>query len=145
HRAGADEIRLAPWRTFIFTGLPPRGAASLMKEAAKLGFIVEAGDRRLRVAACSGAPFCLRGVHALRDDAIRWARLLPHGEGVILHVSGCVNGCARPQSTAATLVAAEGGYDLLVDGRPGDEPAFAGLAAAEVDAFLAKEGTKLFA
>jgi precorrin-3B synthase len=145
HRAGADGLRLAPWRTLFFTGAAPRGAASLVKEAAKLGFIVEAGDARLRVAACPGAPACLNAVHGVRDDAARWARLLPQGEGVILHASGCIKGCARPVPTAVTLVAAEGGYDLVIDGRPGEEPARSGLAPREVDAFLAAEGAKLFA
>jgi precorrin-3B synthase len=145
HRAGANGLRLAPWRALFFTGVPPRGAATLVKEAAKLGFIVEAGDKRLRVAACPGAPECLHAVRGVRDDAARWARLLPQGEGVILNVSGCVNGCARPVATAVTVVSAEGGYDLVLAGRPGDEPAFAGLAPGEVDAFLAKEGSKLFA
>ena len=87
HRAGAAGLRLAPWRTLFLTGVTPRGAASLVKEAAKLGFILDAGDRRLRVASCPGAPACLHGVRpGLRDDAARWARLLPAGEGVILHV-----------------------------------------------------------
>ena len=145
HRAGADGLRLAPWRTFFFTGVPPRGAASLVKEAAKLGFIVEAGDARLRVAACPGAPACLHAVHGVRDDAARWTQLLPAGAGVILHVSGCVKGCARPAPTAATLVATEGGYDLVIDGRAGDEPAMTRLAPGAVNALLAAEGAKLFA
>jgi precorrin-3B synthase len=145
HRAGADGLRLAPWRTFFVTGVSPRGAASLVKEAAKLGFIVEAGDKRLRAAACPGAPACLHAAHALRDDAERWARFLPAGEGVLLHVSGCVKGCARPVRTAATLVATEEGYDLIVAGKAGDEPALTGLSAGAVDALLAEEGAKLFA
>ena len=35
----------------------------------------------------------------------RWAPLLPQGDGVVLHVSGCAKGCARPAATAATLTA----------------------------------------
>ncbi len=145
HRAGADGIRLAPWRTFFLTGLNPRSAASFVKEAAKLGFIVEARDKRLRVAACPGAPACLHGVHGLRADAARWAELLPPGEGVILHVSGCAKGCARPLPTLATLVATEAGYDLVVAGKPSDDPARTGLAAGAVDAYLVAEGAKALA
>jgi precorrin-3B synthase len=145
HRAGADGLRLAPWRTLFVTGASPRAAASLVKEAAKLGFILSPEDRRLRAAACLGAPACLHGAHGVRDDATRWARLLPPGEGVILHVSGCAKGCARPHPTVATLVAAETGYDLVVGGQPGDEPSETGLAAEAVDAYLVEEGAKLFA
>ena len=145
HRSGAEGLRLAPWRTLFFTGVPPRGAASLVKEAAKLGFILEAGDRRLRVASCPGAPACLHGVQALREDASRWATLLPAGEGVILHVSGCAKGCARPIPTAATLVATEAGYDLVVAGRATDDPAQTGLAGFAVDALLKGQGARWFA
>ncbi len=145
HRAGASGVRLAPWRTLFLTGVTPRGAASLVKEAAKLGFILDAGDRRLRVASCPGAPACLHGVHGLRDDALRWARLLPQGEGVILHVSGCAKGCARPIPTAATLVATEAGYDLVLAGRAADDPAQTGLAGPAVDALLAAKGARWFA
>ncbi len=144
HRAGASGVRLAPWRTLFLTGVTPRGAASLVKEAAKLGFILDAGDRRLRVASCPGAPACLHGVHGLRDDALRWARLLPQGEGVILHVSGCAKGCARPIPTAATLVATEAGYDLVLAGRAVDDPAQTSLAGPAVDALLAAKGARWF-
>ncbi len=145
HRAGASGLRLAPWRTLFLTGVTPRGAASLVKEAVKLGFILEAGDKRLRVAACPGAPACLHGVHdGLRDDAARWALLLPPGEGVILHVSGCAKGCVRPIATAATLVATEAGYDLVLAGRAADDPAQTGLAARAVDAVLAAQGARWF-
>src|SRR5208283_2030820 len=143
HRAGADGLRLAPWRTFFITGLAPRGAASVVKEAAKLGFIVEAQDKRLRAAACPAAPACKQGVHAIREDAARWAALLPAGEGVVLHVSGCAKGCARPLATAATLVATENGYDLVVDGRAADRPVRRDLSSAAIEAFLAGEGAKL--
>jgi precorrin-3B synthase len=145
HRAGANGLRLAPWRTLFFTGVTPRGAASLVKEAIKLGFILDAGDSRLRVAACPGAPACLHGVHGLRDDASRWAHLLPRGEGVILHVSGCAKGCARPIPTAATLVATEAGYDLVLAGRAVDDPAQTGLAGPAIDGLLRAQGARWFA
>ncbi len=66
HRADADGLRLAPWRTVFVTGISPRGAVSLVKEAARLGFIVESSDRRLRVAACAGAPGCHHAARAIQ-------------------------------------------------------------------------------
>ena len=63
----------------------------------------------LRIAACPGAPACMHGHRRVRDDATRWAAMLPEGDGVILHVSGCAKGCARPTATAATVTATDDG------------------------------------
>ena len=142
--AGADGLRLAPWRSFLVTGLTARGAASFVGACAKLGFVVEPGDLRLRVVACPGAPACMHAFRPLREDAARWASLLPAGDNVVLHVSGCVKGCARPDATAATLVATESGYDLVIGGRAPDRPARRGLSNAAIDVFLAGEGARLF-
>ena len=142
--AGADGLRLAPWRSFFVTGLAPRAAASFVGASAKLGFVVQSTDLRLRVVACPGAPACLHAFRPLRDDAARWASLLPAGDTVILHLSGCAKGCARPLATAATLIATENGYDLVVDGRAAGLPVRHGLSNAAIDAFLAGEGAKLF-
>ena len=107
--------------------------------------IVDADDPRLRVAACPGAPACAHGLSAVRADATDWAALLPKAEDVILHVSGCAKGCARPAATAVTVTATATGYDLILDGRAGDPPARRGLSSAEVAQLLASEGASLFA
>ena len=73
-----------------------------------------------------------------------WAASLPKAEGVILHVSGCAKGCARPAATAATFTATAKGYDLIVGGRAGDPPVRRGLSRAEVAQFLAVEGGGMF-
>ena len=111
---------------------------------AELGFIVNADDRRLRIAACPGAPACMHGHRPVRDDATRWAALLPKGEGVLLHISGCAKGCARPTATAATLTATATGYDLVLAGKAGDPPARHSLSSAEVAQLLADEGARMF-
>ena len=141
---GATGLRLTPWRTFLVIGLEPRAAASMACSLAELGFIVNADDRRLRIAACPGAPACMHGHRPVRDDATRWAALLPKGEGVLLHVSGCAKGCARPTATAATLTATATGYDLVVAGKAGDPPARHSLSSAEVAQLLADEGARMF-
>jgi precorrin-3B synthase len=112
---------------------------------ADLGFIVDADDPRVRIAACPGAPACMHGHRSVRDDATRWAATLPKGDGVILHVSGCTKGCARPAATAATLTATATGYDLVLGGRAGDPPARRGLSSSEVVQLLAGEGTNMSA
>jgi precorrin-3B synthase len=137
---GATGLRLTPWRAFIIVGLERRAAASMVEACAELGFIVHPDDTRLRIAACPGAPACMHGARPAREDATRWADLLPVGEGVVLHVSGCAKGCARPAATAATLTATADGYDLIIAGKAGDPPARRALKTAEVPAFLAGEG-----
>ena len=107
--------------------------------------MTSADEPRLRVAACPGAPACVHGRSPVRDDAARWAPLLPKGDGVILHVSGCAKGCARPAATAATLTATETGYDLILAGRAGDPPARRGLSKAAIAELLAGEGARMFA
>jgi precorrin-3B synthase len=141
----ARSLRLTPWRAFLIAGLDQRGAESLVDTIAQLGLIVDAGDPRLHVAACPGAPACAQGCSPVRADATRWAEMLPKGEGVVLHVSGCAKGCARPAATAVTVTATAKGYDLILDGGAGDPPRRRGLTRAEVARLLASEGANLFA
>ena len=141
---GASSLRLTPWRAFLITGLDGSGAESLVDSMTELGFIVDAGDPRLRIAACPGAPACMHGHLRVRDDATRWAAKLPKGDGVILHVSGCVKGCAKPTATAATFTATATGYDLILDGRAGDPPMHGGLSSAEVERLVGGEGANMF-
>ena len=142
---GASGLRLTPWRSFLIAGLESGGAASMLGSIADLGFVVDAHDPRLRVAACPGAGACACGYRRVRADAMRWAALLPRGEGVILHVSGCAKGCARPAVTATTLTATEAGYDLILAGRAGDSPARRGVSSTGVAQLLAGEGVRMFA
>ncbi len=141
----ARSLRLTPWRALLITGLDQHGAEALVDCVGDLGFIVDADDPLLRIAACPGAPACRHGCRNVRDDASRWAATLPAGDGVILHVSGCAKGCARPAATAATLTATATGYDLILDGRAGDPPARRGLSSAEVAHLLASDNVSLFA
>ena len=142
---GANSLRLTPWRAFFILGLDPSRAASIVATAARLGFVANARDPRLRIAACPGAPACTHGWRPLRDDAERFATQLPDGEGIALHVSGCAKGCARSCPTAATLTATERGYDLVLNGKAGDAPARRGLSSAEAAALLGAESDRLFA
>ncbi len=142
---GANGLRLTPWRAFLIVGLEPRRAPSLVAASAKLGFILDPDDPRLRVVACPGAPACLHAHRRLREDATRWAALLPKGEGLALHLSGCAKGCARPAPTPATLTATGAGYDLVLQGRAGDPPARRGLSSETVGEFLLNEGARFLA
>ncbi len=141
----ASGLRLTPWRAFLIAGLDPRRAASFVAADSRLGFILGADDPRLRVVACPGAPACMHAHRPLREDALRWAALLPKGEGLALHVSGCAKGCARAKSTPATLTATATGYDLVLAGKAGDTPARRGLSSGAVEGVLLSEGARIFA
>jgi precorrin-3B synthase len=142
---GASSVRLTPWRAFLIAGLDRSGAESLVGSMTELRFIADPDDLRLRIAACPGAPACMHGHRSVRDDATRWAAKLPRGEGVILHVSGCAKGCARPVATTVTFTATANGYDAILDGSAGDPPALRGLSSAEIAQLLGGEGANMFA
>ena len=141
---GASGLRLTPWRAFLIAGLDRQGADAMERSVERLGFIVRPDESRLSVAACPGGPACIHGLAAVREDAARFAPLLPKGEGVVLHVSGCAKGCARPVPTPATLTATEAGYDLILAGKADDPPARRGLSAATIEALLVAEAATLF-
>ena len=142
---GASGLRLTPWRAFLVVGLDEKNASGMLGSIAELGFIANADEPRLRIAACPGAPACMHGHRAVREDAARWAALVPNGEGIVLHVSGCAKGCARASATALTLTATELGYDLILAGRAGDPPERRDLPNTRVDEFLGAEGARIFA
>ncbi len=134
--AGADGLRLTPWRAFFVVGAPRERARALAAAAEGLGFILDPADPRLRVVTCPGAPACAHAQGRLREDAERWANFVPKGAGVVLHLSGCAKGCARAQPTTVTLVATEEGYDFIAKGRAGDAPLYHGLSRSAVETIL---------
>jgi precorrin-3B synthase len=71
--------------------------------------------------------------------------MLPKGEGVVLHVSGCAKGCARPATTPMTLTATAEGYDLILDGKAGDRPARRGVTPAEIARLIGSGDERMFA
>ena len=107
---GVTEIRPAPSRALLFPGMNGDACDTLRDAAASLGFITDAADPRLSIAACPGAPACGSGRIATRAlaerIAARHADLLDGS--FTLHVSGCAKGCAHPAPTALTLA----GHDL---------------------------------
>lgn len=114
------EIRLSPWRILFVPGT---------RVAALDGFITDPADPRLRIAACTGAPGCAEASRPTQTDAAALARgLSARGADVVLHVSGCPKGCAKPSETELTLVARDGAYDLVRRGRADGVPERTGLS-----------------
>lgn len=131
---GNGELRLTPWRQVLLPDASPDVASTLQA----LGLITSYGDSRLSLTACPGAPACLSGSTATRDDALAWASALPQlfdGE-LAVHVSGCGKGCARPQASPLTLTARNGRYDLILNDRADplheENRVLSGLAPGEV-------------
>lgn len=109
-RHGVRDLRPAPPRLLLATGLAPAALPAFRHAVAELGFILDADDPRLSVAACPGAPLCASGLIPARVLAPKVAAALaPLLDGsVTAHLSGCAKGCAHPAPAALTLVGVEG-------------------------------------
>lgn len=116
--AGAADIRPAPGHTLLLCGLGEDACRRLREAAAALGFVTNAADPRLHIAACPGQPACASGRIATRDIATRIAAAAPGllDGSFTLHISGCAKGCAHPGMAALTLAGGERGAGLVVDG-----------------------------
>ena len=145
---GAGEMRLTPWRAILLPGIDANSARDILSQASD-AFITDPTDARLAVIACPGAPACASADAPTQGDALSLAPLARalSPSGVTLHVSGCAKGCARPSSTAVTLVARAGLYDLITQGRASDVPSQPGLdltaCRAALRAMAATEGARL--
>lgn len=114
---GVRDLRPAPPRLLLATGLAPASLAPFLRSVDTLGFILEPADPRLSVAACPGAPLCASGLIPARALAPQVTQALaPLLDGSLtVHLSGCAKGCAHPAPAALTLVGAEtGGMDSAV-------------------------------
>ena len=122
--AGASGVRAAPGRVLIVIGLASATAPSFVRAAERLGFIVRADDPRRHVVACAGAPACASAHVAARVIApsIAAAATTLVSQGLKVHVSGCVKGCAHPAPAALTIVGTAAGCALIADGRADDSP-----------------------
>jgi precorrin-3B synthase len=109
HASRAHALRVTPWRLFLLEGGSTTQAP---------GFVTTPDDPSLRTDACPGAPFCPQAQVETRDIA---RQLAARVRGT-LHVSGCAKGCAHPGPASITLVGRQGRFDLVKQGRVGDEP-----------------------
>ncbi len=112
-------LRLTPWRLILAEGATAAPAGD--------GLIFDAGDPRLRVVACPGAPGCWQALAPVRDLARVLAPRVP--PGACLHLSACAKGCAHPAPADVTLTAQAEGFALIRPGRAGDAPIRTGLSA----------------
>jgi precorrin-3B synthase len=106
-RVGGRPARITPWRSVVLPDLPD--AAGLVREAAGLGFGVDAGSPWLRVTACAGRPGCASALADVQADAAAFAARWPQR---IVHVSGCARHCGRPAATQVDVTATSEGYQV---------------------------------
>ncbi len=125
--AARGALRITPYRMVYLPGV-----ADLPEPVS--GLIAAPDDPRLNVIACTGAPDCPQAGADIRALALHLApRLNDTGP---LHLSGCAKGCAHPRAAPMTLVARDGGFDLVKQGAPWDEPCRRGLTHADLDALF---------
>lgn len=117
-KIGATHIRLMLNRMFFLKGASLRRAEGFLTEPSPL----------MQVHACPGAPFCPQATVATMELAQSLAERMEK----TLHVSGCAKGCAHPRQAAVTLVGRNGQFDLVLNGRPWDEPRQRGITASEL-------------
>ncbi|MHC6152578.1 precorrin-3B synthase [Bradyrhizobium elkanii] len=116
----AQALRMTPWRMMLVEGMREMPGG--------VDLVADAGDPRLRVVACSGAPRCGEAHADTRMLASALARHIP--PDARLHVSGCAKGCAHSGSADVTLVATDDGFDLIRRGTTRDAPVIRGLAGS---------------
>jgi len=118
---GASSIRPAPGRCLLAIGLSHAAAARLDKAAVEEDFVLNADDSRRQVVACAGAPTCASAELPTRQLAPEVARAIRSWAGTskIVHLSGCIKGCAHPGPAALTLT---GPNRVILNGRACDTP-----------------------
>jgi precorrin-3B synthase len=108
----AATIRLAPGGGLLVIGHD----AALSGRAAELGLVTQADDPRLSITACAGAPACRSAFIAARALA---ADLAAQGRPQsLIHISGCIKGCARPAAPAISLTGTPQGCFLEGEASP---------------------------
>lgn len=118
--AGARDLRPAPERTLLATGLHATGVEAFAAAAEQLGCIVAPKDPRAFVAACPGAPACASAHFPARELAPQVASVLaPLLDGTVsVHLSACTKGCAHPAPTTLAFVGMDCGVALVHEGAP---------------------------
>jgi len=120
-QAGAAGVSASPGRVLLVMGLSSATAATVAAAAEALGFIVDPADPRCRIVACAGAPICASGeipARALAPLLTRAAENL--ADGGVIHLSGCIKGCAHPAPAPVVVVGRAGQCDIVIDGRASD-------------------------
>jgi precorrin-3B synthase len=122
----------------LIVGLAEQATRKFVRDAVRLGFIIDSGDPRRRVIACSGAPICASGYVATRALAPAIAdSVAPSPNGTLIHLSGCAKGCAYSGKATLTVVGTPAGCALIATGPVSDAP-FALVTAEDLPAAVTR-------
>lgn len=121
------EFRLTPSQNILLINVKPKDKDGITKVLADHGVKVENQGSPVRLAsmACPALPTCglalAESERALPDVLTRIENLLDesglHNEEIIIRMTGCPNGCARPHMAEMSLVGrAPGKYQLYLGG-----------------------------
>ncbi len=113
----ATTIRVTPWRALLLASVESTVDIAIQAGPA---WITDPTDPRLRIVACIGAPGCTSATTPTRTDAAHLSRMGKTHTSSLLHISGCPKGCAHPGPAALTLVAIDGRYHTVHNGRAQD-------------------------
>ena len=137
---GAEQIRPGFAHTLLLIGLDEAQAGQLAALAAEHDLVSDAADPRLAIAACPGIGRCASS----RIDTAGLAAAMAAGaselfdDGLFVHVSGCIKGCAHAARAPLAFAGLDGGRcRLVINGRAGDNGA-AELDPAQLAPGLAK-------
>lgn len=113
-RFGTGEIRITPWRGLIVVLNDGTDRNVALVAACAAGFIADANDARLSLAACPGAPACRSAQGKTRELALEIARTISAHNSIApsVHVSGCRKSCARSEKADVVLMAEKGRYRI---------------------------------
>jgi precorrin-3B synthase len=111
---GDGQMRVAPDRSILVTGVQRAGVAQLAEAAQQAGFIVEEGHPLMNVQACAGAPACAGAFGETRALARGLAEQVASvlRSGATMHVSGCNKSCAGSGPAEITVVLSSEGSHL---------------------------------
>lgn len=117
------QIRLAPDRLLLLTGLTAVEAERLEITGRRHGLSADPRDPSANISACAGAGACMSGFYQTRALAGRIIARAPKllDGSLTIHLSGCTKGCAHP-AKALTISGSADGYRFCVDGKAGDLP-----------------------
>jgi precorrin-3B synthase len=135
-RCGDGSLRTTPWRALMLPGIASPHAEELMDDVRNVGLIVDSTDPRLHIFACVGAPSCQSASVDARGHANLLAANIGATRDQTVHVSACAKSCAHRGPAALTFVGRDGRYDLVRNGRAGDQPALTGLSIEQAVALL---------
>jgi precorrin-3B synthase len=116
--AGAQALRLSPWRTVYIPVDDSNSCAAILTAAESAGLIVQPGDPRLGIEACPGVPGCRSAQLDTRAAALKIAALKDKLADIgSVHVSGCTKGCAYSSVRDLVLVGHDHRFAVIERGR----------------------------